>query len=170
MKCLIKFLLSVFIYLSFLNLYANELKINADYVKINQLERLSEFFGKVKMNHNRSMLKAESVKIHWDSAQKLDYAIALGKNKEALYQDYMPEQNKVFEASARKIEYFPHQHLIVLKGNAVIKQGENQMKAPVIRYDNYHHRIITSYVNKQRTTLILNKYTAYESRTQSKKS
>jgi len=88
------------------------------------------------INQAKSHITSDKVHIFVDENDKVDKAIAFSNKDIKAHFWTKPEPNKeMLHANAKIIEFFPKQDLIILKGDASIKQGTDTYKAPILKYN-----------------------------------
>jgi lipopolysaccharide export system protein LptA len=105
----------------------------ADHVIYNSQKGIGTYTGNVIVIQGSTKLYADRLITHMDTTRKIDHAIALGNP--AHFETLPKPEEKVFYASAKKIEYYPQQGYALLIGEGYVIQDKNSLKAEQIKYD-----------------------------------
>lgn len=129
--------------------------VAADSAKLSQQERRGTYNGHVEFTQGTTHIRAAFAITEASSKNQLSLAKAQGNNKEQAHYWTKPSADKPeFHAYADTISYYPLRHLIELKGNARILQGDDSMSAALIQYDTEKQRVITQSDGNNRTLII----------------
>jgi lipopolysaccharide export system protein LptA len=127
--------------------------ISANSAELNQILGTSQFNGNVIITQGTTKITANQITTFSNKKQKLNKAIALGSP--AIYQTIPKAGDKVFEASAKKIEYLPTINTVILIGNGELEQAGNLLKSDYIVYNQKTGQVTTKSINNNRTTIII---------------
>lgn len=154
------------IFLLFINLsYSMEnddnapLELQADSADINQTKHIGIYTGNVEFDQGSTHIRAKKAITKNNEKNQLTKAIIIGdKLNQAHYWTKVSFNKPELHAYADRIYYFPKEHIIKLKGNAKVKQGNNYFSAPVIVYDMLKQHVFSekSPDNSGRTVIIFN--------------
>ncbi|MEM9399025.1 MAG: lipopolysaccharide transport periplasmic protein LptA [Verrucomicrobiota bacterium] len=100
-----------------------ETTITSDNFKLDLAEKQGVFSGKVVVVHPRFELKAEEIIVFFTDGNKISRMLAKGNVK-------IDQVDKSSES--REAEYFVTDKKIILSGNPVVMQGENQVSGNTI--------------------------------------
>ncbi len=108
----------------------------ADFIDINNKTGIGHYDGHVRLQQGESIITAPRAESYRGEDHKISKAIAYGdkKTKARLETKPEPKQEKMI-ATANKITYLAASHQVVLEGDALVIQGQHQIKAPKIIYD-----------------------------------
>ncbi len=128
----------------------------ADKVHYDNKQKTGEYIGDVLLKQGTSILHANNAKTYSNQYNQLEKAIAYGsKIKQADFETALENEKEKLKARANKITYFPIKQLFYLEGNAQIKQGANQFKAPMIIYDMVKKKVISNKKQAHRRSTII---------------
>lgn len=131
-------------------------QLKANTADLNQQSHRGEYSGKVKFDQGTTHLRATKAITQGDKQNKLISAFAFGdKNKQAHYWEKTSVDKPILHAYADEIRYYAARHLIELKGNARVIQGEDSCTAVNISYDTVKQHVIAKSTGKNRTVIII---------------
>ncbi len=110
--------------------------------------------GNVQAHQGTSNLSGDKLTIYQTPSNKIDNLVTTGN---PAHYDTIPEPNKSrLFVVAQKITYYPDKKIVVLEGNAEVKQENNLFKGPYIWYDMVNG-VVHSRTNNpnERTTVII---------------
>lgn len=112
--------------------------------------------GKVQIDQGSSHLTADRAKTKTDKHNRLVKASAYGSAKQPVhFWTKINNDKPSLHAYAQQIDFYPDSNKIILRGNALIQQGKDTYRAPVIEYDTKAQHIISSASHLGRTTIVL---------------
>lgn len=127
------------------------LHVRADSADMDQSRHEGLYIGHVSLKKGASHLRAHWAKTSGDASNQLVLAIAKGNGeKQAHYWTRSAPDKPVLHAYADEIYYYPKQHLIELRGNARVVQGDNSFTAPIMKYDMLKQHLTSNKQGDQR--------------------
>lgn len=127
----------------------------ADSANLSQQNHTGTYTGHVEFIQGTTNIHATKAITKGNNKNQLTLAIASGtKEAQAHYWTQSETGKPPFHAYADTITYYPLRHIIELKGNARIVQGDNSMSAALITYDTIKQHIITQSSGTTRTTIV----------------
>ncbi len=131
--------------------------LRADKASFNNKKKEGYYLGHVFLKQGSSQLNATSAKTYSNIENQLEKAIAFGDSlTKALFETLLNGKNEPLKGQADKITYFPKKQLVRLEGNALLSQGNNTYRAPLIIYDINHQRLLSHKTAQQRSTITFN--------------
>jgi lipopolysaccharide export system protein LptA len=131
-------------------------QLEANQVEFDTETHQGAYYGNVKFAQGSSHLEADEAHTQFDDHNQIVYAKALATTStQTHFWTKMNPQDPEFHAYAKQIEYFPDKHLIILKGEAQIIQGENTMASPIMEYNMLTHHLTTKANGSLRTRLLI---------------
>lgn len=131
------------------------LHVVADSADLSQQKHRGVYKGNVEFVQGTTNIQAANALTIGSVKNQLTLAIANGdKQKQAHYWTESGPGKPPFHAYADSIRYYPLRHLIELKGNAHVEQGNNSLSAALITYDTLKKRVISQGHGSTRTTII----------------
>lgn len=127
--------------------------ISANTADLNQKSGVNVFSGNVVITQGSTKITANKITTYDNAVHKISKAIAIGTP--ATYETLPKKGDKLFEASAETIEYFPSKNQVVLIGNGKLQQGGSVLQSDYIVYNQLTGQLITKLYNKSRTTITL---------------
>ena len=128
----------------------------AGHVTFNDKKGIGTYTGGVSIDQGSAHLRANHATTLMDKNHRLIRATAFGtKNKKAHFWTLSAADKPPLHAYADTIYYYPLKHELELIGHAHIKQGNNTLTAPHIRYDTETERLITTAKNNERTVILI---------------
>lgn len=135
--------------------------LKADKVTFNNKTKQAKYLGNVFLKQGTAKLNADTASSHLNKDNQLEKAIAHGSPlQEALFETLLDGQKIPLRGKADKITYLPQSQLVKLEGHALLTQGENTYKAPIIIYDMKNQRMLSHKTASHRTTIIFNEKTS----------
>jgi lipopolysaccharide export system protein LptA len=121
-----------------------QITIEADSVQLNHKLGINLYQGHVNMIQGSTHLTGDKVYVLNNSKKEITEIISIG-NPDALahYETLLKENEKVFDAFALTIKYFPQKKITLLIEKALARQGNNTFQGPFISY-NINTQSITS--------------------------
>lgn len=98
----------------------------------------ARFTGNVRMTRGELRLTAEEAVLHW-SGETLQRAVFTGTP--ARFEQPATEERSAVSGRAGEIEYFADSGKIVLRGDAVVEEGDRRLEAQRIHYDTRARRM-----------------------------
>lgn len=137
--------------------YAEEAVLNIKSTKadFNYQTGVAIYTGDVVLSKGIVRLEAEKVISYHNKRHQLVKAIAFGSPAH-LWQAATKEQTEL-NAYAKRIEYYPNKHLVILIGNGNIIHDNNTLTAPYITYNVQTQELSTQPSKNERTIIILHK-------------
>jgi lipopolysaccharide export system protein LptA len=130
--------------------------VKADTANISQLEHKGDYKGHVELTQGTTHLVADNAETLGNDKNQLIQAIARGAGKkQAHFSTKTAEDKPILHAFADTITYYPLKHLIVLEGNAQVRQGKNTFSAAKIKYDTLKRHVLSESKGSKRTTIII---------------
>lgn len=131
------------------------MNVVADSANLSQQNHTGTYTGHVEFAQGTTNIHAAKAITKGNDKNQLTLAIASGTKEAPAHYWVQSEAGKPpFHAYADTITYYPLRHLIELKGNARIVQGDNSMSAALITYDTIKQHIITQSSGTTRTTIV----------------
>ncbi|MFI4918164.1 MAG: lipopolysaccharide transport periplasmic protein LptA [Legionellales bacterium] len=128
----------------------------ADSADLSQQKHTGTYTGNVEFIQGTTNIRAANAVTKGNVKNQLILALANGtKGQQAHYWTETGPNKPPFHAYADSIRYYPLRHLIELKGNAHIEQGQNSLSAAVITYDTIEQHVVSQSNGSTRTTIIL---------------
>lgn len=130
--------------------------LEADKADLNQTTGEHVFTGNVSVIQGTAKLYSAKALVKTDADQKLERAIAYGNDKtQAHFTTIRDKADQPIHAYANIITYFPKEKKLNLKGNAMVKQGTDQYRAPDITYDIEQKHVMSQADSKERISIII---------------
>ena len=130
--------------------------LEADKADLNQATGHSTFHGRVKVAQGHTHLHANSADIYSDNNNKLIKAVAHGNaTNRAHFWTLNERDNAEVHAHAKQITYTPNTHMVILEGNATVKQGNDLYSAPTITYNMQTQHVTSSGNSAGRTVIVI---------------
>lgn len=127
----------------------------ADSANLSQQKHTGTYSGHVEFIQGTTNIHAAKAITKGNDKNQLTLAIATGKKGEqAHYWTQSAPGKPIFHAYADTISYYPLRHVIELKGNARVQQGNDSMSAAVITYDTIKQQVVSQSSGTTRTTII----------------
>lgn len=131
-------------------------ELEANMIDYDAHAHLGLYEGLVHFIQGSRHLDADVVKTQFDEKNQLIYAVATSNTTIPVHFWGKTDQDKPeVHAYAKKIEYFPEKHLLILKDDAIVIQGDNKIEAPIIKYNILTHHVLTQAIDGKRTKLII---------------
>lgn len=128
----------------------------SDSANLSQKDHQGIYTGHVQFVQGTTHIHADQAITKISPENKLSLAIVNGsKQAQAHYWSEIDPNKPPLHAYADSIRYYPLRHLIVLTGNAQVKQGNNSFSAAKIIYDTLAQHVVSQGQGKTRTTIIL---------------
>ena len=129
-------------------------KFDSDQLSYNQKTGVTVFTGHVTMDQGSTHLTADQVTIHSNKEGKIVQVIATGK--QAHYTTLPEGKDKIMDAFADTIEYYPLDKKAILIGNAFVNQSPNQLRGSHIIYDMTKQQVLSlASPTGQKTVVVL---------------
>lgn len=127
----------------------------ADSANLSQQKHTGTYTGHVEFIQGTTNIRATKAITKGNDKNQLTLAIATGiKGEQAHYWTQSASDKPPFHAYADTISYYPLRHLIELKGNARVEQGNDSMSAAIITYDTIKQHVVSQSSGTTRTTII----------------
>jgi lipopolysaccharide transport protein LptA len=130
-----------------------EAHIKSDRGDFNYKTGVLIYLGHVLVTQPDSKLEADKMINYLDAQHKLKKAVAEGNP--AHFWQAAKEGRAEFHAYAKRIEFYPTEHMVILIGDGKLVSQGHVLHAPYITYDTLEQRLITKAVGIQRTTIII---------------
>ncbi len=125
----------------------------ADSGTYNHSTGVGHYRGHVKVDQGTTHLTADTVITQSNSQNQLQQVTAYGKP--AVYRTITDPQKPELVASANTIKFYPQQHWVVLIDHAVVTQGTDSYRGPLIQYNTQQKLVISPPTKGGRTTIII---------------
>lgn len=127
--------------------------MQADKVDIDTKTGNSIYHGHVVFQRGSTRIQADKVIL--SGTRQGDIRMATASGNRAHYQT-RPAKDKAFlDAFAKQIRYDAKLQKVTLRGDALVRQGKNNLKAPIIIYHLNSGRLETKAINNKRTVIRL---------------
>lgn len=131
------------------------MNVIADFANLSQQHHTGTYNGHVEFVQGTTHIHAAKAVTEGNDKNQLTLAKAEGTEKNpAHYWTQTDPKKPLFHAYADTISYYPLRHLIELKGNARIEQGDDSLSAAIITYDTEKQQVLTQRVGSNRTLII----------------
>ena len=121
-----------------------KLYINADQANLNKSTGISIFTGHVVLDHGSTHVTCDKLTTYSDKAGKLNKAIAESLTDQLATYETMTDIDKPpLQAKAKRIEYYPDRHYVILLQHAYVVQGQNSIIGEHLEYDIKNQLLIT---------------------------
>lgn len=131
------------------------IELLADTIELDANTQTGIYKGHIRFSQGSAHMEADEATTTTDKSNHLIYAEASAPHPPfAHFWTQQHEKESALHAYAQKIQYFPDKHLIVLTGDAKIIQDNNQINAPVIRFDLLDRRMLTEKTPTSRTQIL----------------
>lgn len=131
------------------------MQISADTSRLNYKTGENIYEGAVRINQGTSHLSADRLITRNNEHHKLQEAIAYGTYNLAHYWTIPKDGDKLLNAYAKIIKFYPLESKVVLEGNVIVKQGENSFHGPIIIYNIKNQTVSAPPNQKGRATIII---------------
>jgi len=110
------------------------MELTADHAEMNNATGVGVYTGNVVFTQGTMRITADKMTVYTTPDGELARAIAEGRN--ATFRQLPEGQTEYVHARASYMEYHPQEPgYILLRGNAVLTQGKNELTGDTIRYD-----------------------------------